>query len=65
MPNRVRIIVQSDLMSFSETINEEFAEKRLEEIKKTYNQFVLSKMARDENWEDDNGLLVTTHLIKE
>jgi len=64
MPNRVRIIVQSDLMSFAETINEEYAEKRLEEIRKQYEYFKLSKERREADWVD-NGLLVTTHLIKE
>lgn len=64
MPNKVKIIAQSEIYSLAEVVEEKDSEKRLQEIRKHYERLVASNMVRNESFED-TGLLVTTHLIKE
>lgn len=59
MHNTVRIIAQSKIYNVAEEVNEEHAERRLLEIKNFYNEL----LKRNNKYEDE-GLLVTTTLIK-
>jgi hypothetical protein len=58
MSNKVKIIAQSKIYSVAEVVEEKDAEKRLEEIRQHYNKLILRHG-------EDEGLLVTTSLIKE
>jgi hypothetical protein len=61
--NKVRIIAQSEVFSTAEIVDEDKAEKRLQKISELYTGIVASNKRRNDKFED-NGLLVTTTLIK-
>jgi hypothetical protein len=62
MPNKVRIIAQSKIYNVAKEVEEKDAEKELEELARMYEALRINNGILQE---EDEGLLVTTHLIKE